>query len=158
MVKNPDCKAPHIPVDELDAAVEERLLWLSDDLSRVDSIAKKRAANDGGKAADSKSEDIERLDFKINRLMDLLQHDSLVSVAEIAEQLEKAHAERMALLPAVAHAPKSYDIEVTKMILRDVHASWNSVDNIRGRRAFLLQLVDMIRIDVGGRVDVQWSI
>ena len=157
MVKDENCKAPHIPVEELDAMVEEKLLWLATDPRRVDMIAKKRAAQEGGKATDSKSEDIERLDFKINRLMDLLQHDSLVSVAEIAEQLEKAHAERMELLPTVAHAPKSYDIEVTKMILRDVHASWNSVD-IRGRRAFLLQLVDMIRIDVGGMVDIQWSI
>ena len=157
MVKDENCKAPHIPVEELDAMVEERLLCLASDLSQVDEIAKKRAAHEGGKAADSKSEEIQRLDNEVNELMDLLQRDSLVSVGEIADRLEKVHAERMALLPAVAHAPKSYDIEGTKMILRDVHASWNSVD-IRGRRAFLLQLVDEIRIDAGGMVDIVWSI
>ena len=155
MVKDENCKAPHIPVEELDAMVEEKLLWLADDLSRVDEIAKKRAAQKGGKIAGSKSEDIQRLDNEINRLMDLIQHDSLVSVGEIADRLSKAHAERMALLPE-AHAPKSYDMEVTKMILRDVRACWNSVD-IRGRRALLLQLVDEIRIDVGV-MDIIWSI
>lgn len=156
MVKDPNCKAPHIPVEELDSMVEEKLLWLAADLRRVDSIAKKRAAHEGGQTAGSdKSEEVQRLDNKINRLMDLLQRDSLVSVGEIAERIEKAHAERMELLPVV-HAPKNYNMEVTKMILRDVRACWNSVD-IRGRRAFLLQLVDEIRIDAGV-VDIVWSI
>lgn len=156
MVKDPNCKAPHIPVEELDSMVEEKLLWLAADLRRVDSIAKKRTAHEGGQTAGSdKSEEIQRLDAEIGRLMDLLQRDSLVSVGEIAERLEKAHAERMELLPAV-HAPKNYDMEVTKMILRDVRANWNSVD-IKGRRAFLLQLVDEIRIDAGV-VDIVWSI
>ena len=155
MVKDENCKAPHIPVEELDAMVEEKLLWLASDLRRVDSIAKKRAAQEGGKVADSMSEEVKRLDNEINNLMDLLQRDSLVSVGEIAERLESAHAKRTELLP-VDHAPKSYDIEVTKMILREVRASWDVV-GLRGRRAFLLQLVDEIRIDVGV-IDIQWSI
>ena len=155
MVRDENCKAPHIPVEELDAMVEEKLLWLADDLRRVDSIAKKRAAQEGGKVADSTSEEIKRLDNEINDLMDLLQRDSLVSVGEIADRLEIAHAKRTELLP-VAHAPKSYDMEVTKMILRDVRASWDMV-GLRGRRAFLLQLVDEIRIDAGV-MDIVWSI
>lgn len=156
MVKDENCKAPHIPIEELDAMVEEKLLWLASDLRRVDSIAKKRAAQEGGEIAGSdKSVEVQRLDNEINRLMDLLQHDSLVSVGEIAERLEKANSERMELLP-VAHAPKSYDMEVTKLILRDVRASWYSV-GLRGKRAFLLQIVDEIRIDVGV-VDIVWSI
>lgn len=43
MVRDENCKAPHIPVEELDAMVEEKLLWLADDLRRVDSIAKKKS-------------------------------------------------------------------------------------------------------------------
>lgn len=155
MVKDENCKAPHIPVEELDAMVEEKLLWLADDPRRIEDEAKKRTAHEGGQIADSRSEEIKRLDNEIDRLMTLLQRDTLVSVGEIADRLEKANAERMELLP-VARAPKSYNMEVTKLILRDVRASWDLV-GLRGRRAFMLQLVDEIRIDAGV-VDIVWSI
>ena len=156
MVKDANCKAPHIPIEELDTMVRQKLLWLSADLRRVDAIAKKRAAQIGGESADNKSEDIKRLDNEINKLMDLLQHDSLVSVVEIAERLEKAHSERMALLPMYDDAPRDYDVDGAKMILRDIRASWDFV-GLRGQRAFLLQMVDKILVDIGG-IDVQWSI
>lgn len=158
MVRDANCKAPHIPVEELDTMVSDKLLWLASDLRRVDAIAKKRAAHkDGTSAGGDKSEDIQRLDAEIGRLMDLLQHDSMVTVGEIADRLAVANAARMALLPTVKEATRSYDVEGAKMILRDVRASWDLV-GLRGKRAFLLQLVEEIRIDANGEIDIVWSI
>lgn len=156
MIKDPNCKAPHIPVEVLDAMVEEEVLRLADDPSRVNEIVKKRAAEDGDSRADSKSEKIRQLDAEIGKLMDLLQYDQLASVGEIAERIEKAHTERVALLPARDVVLKKYDVEAAKVLLRDIRHGWAMLD-LRGRRSFLLQLIDGVHIDAGGEIRVVWS-
>ena len=155
MIKDPNCKAPHIPVEELDAMVEAEVLRLAGDLSLVDEI-KKRAATKGSSHTESRSEEVERLDREINRLMDLLQYDQLASVEEIAERISQAHAERLKLVPSLREfVPGQYDVEAAKMLLRDMRYGWTDLD-MRGRRAFLLQLIDGIHID-GGDVRIVWS-
>lgn len=157
MVKDPFCKAPHIPVAELDAMVEAELLRYAADPSLLDEYVKKRAASDGDSdVAGDKSAEIRRLDTEIGRLMDLLQHDSLASVGEIAERLGKAHAERMALAPMEVKLPSVFDVAGAKILLTDVRSSWHTLD-IRGRRSFLLQLIDRVSVDAGG-VSIMWSL
>lgn len=156
MVKDPSCKAPHIPVEELDAMVEAEVLLLAEDPSKVDEIIKKRAADDGGSSAAGSSVEVERLDNEISRLMDLLQHDQLVAVEDIAERISQVHAERMKLVPSLREiVPRQYDVEAAKMLLRDIRYGWSRID-MRGRRSFLSQLIDRIQIDT---VDVRivWS-
>lgn len=156
MIKNPSCKAPHIPIEELDAMVEAEVLRLAADPSQVDEIIKKRAADGGSKSADDKSEEIERLDFEVSRLMDLLQHDQLASVGEIAERISEVHAERMKLVPSLReNVPRQYDVEGAKMLLHDIRYGWSEF-NIRGRRAMLFQLIDKVYIGAG-EVRIAWS-
>ena len=157
MVKDPNCMAPHIPVEDLDAMVEAEVLRLAENPAQVDQMIKKRAAGDGGdKEAGSKSEEIKKLDDEINRLMDLLQYDTLVSVGEIAERIEKAHTDRLALLPKERDiVPRQYDVEAAKMLLRDIRYGWSMLD-LRGRRTYLLQLIDGVHIDERG-TRVVWS-
>lgn len=156
MVRDPNCKAPHIPEAKLDAMVEAEVLRLAADPAQADEIAKKRAADEGDSAGDI-SEEVQRLDAEIGRLMDLLQHDQLASVGEIADAIAKAHAERTRLLPRSKKKPRLFDIEGFKVILRDVDFGWGEAD-LRGRRSFLLQLVDGIQIDASGGVRVVWSL
>lgn len=156
MVKDPNCKAPHIPIEELDAMVEKEVLRLAADPSQVEKIIKKRAAGDGDSNFASKSDEVERLDTELSRLMDSLQYDSLVSVGEIAERIEKVHAERMRLVPSMREiVPGRYDVEAAKMLLRDIHFGWSALD-LRGRRAMLFQLIDGVHIDTEG-VRIDWS-
>lgn len=156
MVKDPKCKAPHIPVDELDAMVEAEVLRLVNDPERVEEIIKKRAAGEGS-IETSRSSEVERLDAEINRLMDLLQYDQLSSVGEIADRIDKAHAERMSLMPMIkADAPRQYDVIAFKNVLRDVAFSWDSA-SVRGRRSFLFQLIDGVYINAGG-LSIEWSL
>lgn len=97
------------------------------------------------------------MDAEIGRLMDLLQHDQNASVGEIAEAIAKAHAERSRLLPLVnEEKPRVFDIAGFKLALRDVSFGWPGAD-LRGRRAFLLQLIDGIQINDAG-IDVAWSL
>ena len=158
MVKDPNCKAPHIPVAQLDAMVEAEVLRLADDLSLVDEIVKKRAADDGSSKSGVDSMEIQRLDAEISRLMDLYQSDDLVSVEEIAERIAKLHAERVRLSPKVeAEAGvRFFDVEGAKVILRDIRHGWRGFDT-RGRRALLLQLIDRIQIDLRGEIFINWS-
>lgn len=145
MVKDPNCKAPHISIEKLDAFVERELLSLAAHPSRVDEAIKK-AANDGDLAPGSKSEDIRRLDAEIGRLMDLLQDEALVSVGEIAERIGAAHAERTRLMSSVSRDDsRPFEVGAFKRILRDLGFSWRNVD-LRARRAFLFQLLDGIHI------------
>lgn len=158
MIKDPSCKAPHIPVAELDAMVEAEVLRLAADPSQVDEIIKKRAADEGGskEVAGSTSEEVQRLDAEIGRLMDLLQHDQVASVGEIADRISKVHAERMKLVPSLREVvPRQYDVEGAKSLLHDIRYGWSKLD-LRGRRAFLLQLIDGVHIDSGG-MRVVWS-
>lgn len=158
MVKDPSCKCPHIPVEKLDALVEDEVLRLANNPYMVDEIIKKRAANDGDSdAGHSSVDEVRRLDAEIGRLMDLLQHDQMDSVGEIAEAISKAHTARMRLLPSAKEKkPRPFDIEGFKLVLRDVAFGWPDSD-LRGRRAFLLQLVDGIHINAEG-FDVAWSL
>ena len=157
MVKDPDCKAPHIPIAELDAMVEAEVMKLAKDPRQVDALIKKRAAKGGGDSnSDSRSTEIQRLDQEIGRLMDLLQHDTQVPVEEIAERIGKAHAERMRIAPvSEVDAARTFDIDGFKDVLRDVAFSWQE-NSLRGRRAFLFQLIDGIHINAEG-VRIEWS-
>ncbi|MBQ9169154.1 MAG: recombinase zinc beta ribbon domain-containing protein, partial [Oscillospiraceae bacterium] len=156
MIKDQSCKAPHIPVPELDAMVEAEVLRLAADPSQVDKIIKKRAAGDGGSDAAGRSVEVQKLDAEIGRLMDLLQHDHLASVGEIADRIAKVHAERMKLIPSLREiVPGQYDVEAAKQLLRDMRHGWSMLD-LRGRRAFLLQLIEKIQINAEG-MRIVWS-
>lgn len=156
MVKDPNCKAPHIPLAELDAMVEKEVMRLIREPELVDEVIKKRAASEGGSDS-SVSSELMRLDNEINRLMDALQYDQLSSVGEIAERIDKVHAERMRLMPVNnADAPKQFDIIGFKNVLRDVAFSWDNA-SLRGRRSFLFQLIDGIYINAEG-LRIEWSL
>lgn len=157
MIKDPTCMAPHIPIEELDVMVEAKVLHLAANPSELDEIIKKRAAEDGSSNTGHRSGEYDRLTREINDLMDLLQHDSLASVEEIAERIGIAHAERMRLVPEVrVDVPKQYDVNGLRSVLRDVAFGWKGAD-IRGRRVLLFQLVDSVRIN-GGEVRIEWSL
>lgn len=157
MVKDPNCKAPHIPVEDLDAMVVYEVMSLAADPSQVDALIKKRAADGSGPVvAAGVSEEIKRLDGEISRLMDLLQHDQVASVGDIAERISKVHAERMKLDPGLRESvPRHYDVEVAKGFLNDVRYVWSSLD-LRGRRSYLLQLIDGVHIGDNG-IRIAWS-
>lgn len=156
MVRDPDCKAPHIPVEDLDAMVVHEVLSLAANPAQVDVLIKKEAAGDGGSGAADVSAEVERLDGEISRLMDLLQHDQVASVGDIAERISKVHEERMKLDSGERQsAPRSYDVEMAKGILYDIRYVWSSLD-VRSQRAYLLQLLDGVHIGDGG-IRVSWS-
>lgn len=157
MIKDPNCKAPHIPEAKLDAMVEAEVLRLASNPAQADEIAKKRAAEDGDSLSGNASEEIRRLDAEIGKLMDLLQHDQLASVGEIADAIAKKHAERTSLLPRSMKKPRIFDVEGFKVVLRDAGFGWGEAD-LRGRRAFLLQLVDRIQINARGGIHIGWSL
>ena len=158
MVKDPDCKAPHIPIAELDTMVEAEVLKLAQDPEQVNELIKKRAARGGGDSnADSSSMEIQRLDREIGRFMDLLtSDDSLTSVQEIAERIAKLHSERIALAPVIEEKRDVYSSEGAKLLLYDIRSSWNDL-NIRGRRSFLFQLIDKVNISIDGKISIDWA-
>ena len=158
MVKDPNCTAPHIPIEKLDAMVEAEVLRLAEDPLIVNEIIKKETAENSGQKAVGASEDIRRLSSEIEALMDqLTQHDSHVSVEEIAEKIANTHAERMRLLPQSRESvPRHYDVEAAKLLLHDIRGEWMELD-LRGRRMYLFQLIDKIHINAGEDVDIAWS-
>lgn len=147
MVKDPNCKAPHIPVEKLDGIIEKELLSLAANPQAVDLEIKKIAANNGGLDAGHESVDVRRLDGEIARLMDSLQHDAHVSVEEVAAEIARTHNERARLLSEIVpEKPKLFETEAFKRVLVDVAYNWQGCD-LRGRRAFLFQLLDGIHIN-----------
>ena len=156
MVRDPKCKAPHIPLAELDSMVEAEVLRVANDPELVEEIIKKRAAGEGSSNS-SRFSEIEKLDAEIDRLMTLLQYDPLASVGEIAERIDKVHTERMQLMPTINDdAPRHFDVNGFKVVLRDVAFSWETA-SVRGRRSFLFQLIDGIFINAEG-LRIEWSL
>lgn len=160
MIKDPCCTSPHIPVEKLDMMVEKDVLDLAADPSQLQEIIKKRATTDGdsanGKTSNYRSEVVRQLDAEIGRLMDLLQQDSQ-DVGEIAERIQAIHTERMSLLPLSQKAgAKEYDLDGFRALLQDISFGWASSD-LRGRRSFLLQLIDGVYID-GRGIRIDWSL
>lgn len=156
MVRDPNCKAPHIPVEDLDAMVVFEVMNMAANPAQVDVLIKKEAAGDGGSVDAGVSEELRRLDGEIGRLMDLLQHDQVASVGDIAERISKVHAERMQLVSVERESvPRSYDVEMAKGLLYDVRYVWASLD-VRAKRSYLLQLIDGVHISDEG-IRVSWS-
>jgi site-specific DNA recombinase len=157
MVRDPNCKAPHISVEDLDAMVVFEVMSLASNPAQVDVLIKKRAADGSGPVvAAGVSEEVKRLDGEISRLMDLLQHDQVASVGDIADRISKIHAERMKLTDGVREvAPLKYDAEVAKGLLYDIRYGWSGFD-LKSQRAFLLQLIDGVQIG-GDGISVSWS-
>ena len=156
MVRDPNCKAPHISVEDLDAMVVYEVMNLAADPAQVNELIKKEAAGDGGSDAAGVSEEVRRLDGEIGRLMDLLQHNQVASVGDIAERISKVHAERMQLVSVKqesVHRP--YDVEMAKELLYDIRYVWASLD-VRSKRSFLLQLIDGVHVSDEG-IRVSWS-
>ena len=156
MVRDPNCKAPHIPVEDLDAMVVFEVISLAANPAQVDALIKKEAAGDGGSLDAGVSEEIKRLDGEISRLMDLLQHDQVASVGDIADRISKIHDERTKLGSGIQESvPRHYDVEMVKGILYDIRYVWSSLD-VRERRAYLVQLFDGVHISDEG-IRVSWS-
>lgn len=161
MIKDPCCKSPHIPVDQLESMVVSEVLSLAAYPDRVHDIIKKRAIDNDdsntAKSSNSRSEEVRQLDAEIGRLMDLIQQDTLANVGDIAERIQIIHAERMRLLSlSQKTVAKDYDPDGFRALLQDISFSWASSD-MRKKRFFLLQLLDAVNID-GGRVIIDWSL
>lgn len=157
MIKDPNCKAPHIPFEELDAMVEKELLQLAADPSRINEIIKKRASGDGDSLGDNKSDRVQQLDEEISKLMDLYQYDQLIHAEEVAARIATLYAEREKIRPTSDnYRVTKYEIEGAKMLLRDIDNGWDVVE-IKGRRAFLVQLIDYVFVDAKKGVRIEWA-
>lgn len=157
MIKDPNCKAPHIPFKDLDAMVEKELLRLAADPSRINELIKKRASGDGDSLESSKSGKVQQLDEEISKLMDLYQYDQLIHAEEVAARIATLYSERNKLCPTTDENNSArYDIEGAKMLLRDVDNGWDVVE-IKGRRAFLVQLIDYVFVDAEKGVRIEWA-
>lgn len=154
MIKDPTCKAPHIPVAELDAVVEAKVLKLAKNPKNVDELIKKRAT-ESSSAAGSKSVEMQSILADIKQLMDKLsQNDALVPVEDIAKEISEKYAQ-MKLLPFEDIVPRQYDVDAAKLLLHDIRYGWSEF-GIRGKRSFLFQLIDRIQINTE-EVSVSWS-
>lgn len=157
MVKNPNCKAPHIPVEELDAMVEAEVLRLADDPSRINEFIEKRASWGGDSLDGNKSDRLQQLDEDIGKLMDLYQYDQLIHAEEVAARIAALYAERERIRPTSDnYKVTKYDIESAKMLLRDINSSWDAIE-IKGRRAFLVQLIDYVFVDAEKGINIEWA-
>ena len=157
MVRDPGCKAPHIAVEDLDAMVVFEVMTLASNPAQVDALIKKRAAEGSGPdVAAGVSEEIERLTAEIETLMDLLvQHDSMVSVGDVAERIAKKHAERENLVPINYSKRRDYYVDGSKLLLKEIRSAWVDLD-IRGRRAYLFQLIDKVHVTAEWNVRIEW--
>lgn len=156
MIKDPNCKAPHIPVADLDSMVIREILKAAEDPSVLEADAKKRAAGAGNSLADKNADEIRRLDAEIDRLMDLYQSGDLVSVGEIAERIQRAHEKRVSLSSSAERKARHFNVDGLRLLLRDFQCGYDSMD-VRGLRAILFQLVDKIHVDSSG-VLMMWSL
>lgn len=135
MVKDPNCKAPHYPIAELDAMVEAELFRFADNPGL---LHKKRAAR-------SSSDEVRHLDEEISRLMALYQHDDLADIDQIAESIQALHIKRMGLVPEKPEADQQSYGEL-KVKLRNAKRTWLEDNIMSNRRTLLLDLVDEIRV------------
>lgn len=135
MVKDPNCKAPHYPIAELDAMVEAELFRFADNPGL---LHKKRAAR-------SSSDEVRHLDEEISRLMALYQHDDLADIDKIAESIQALHKKRMGLVPEKLEADQQSYGEL-KVKLRNAKRAWLEDNIMSNRRTLLLDLVDEIRV------------
>ena len=157
MVKDPNCKAPHIPIDELDAMVEAEVLRLAADPSKINEFIEKRASWGGDSLDGNKSDRIQQLDEDIGKLMDLYQYDQLIHAEEVAARIAALYAERERIRPTSDnYKVTKYDIESAKMLLRDINSSWDAIE-IKGRRAFLVQLIDYVFVDAEKGIRIEWA-
>ena len=145
MVKDPNCKAPHYPIAELDAMAESELLRFSD---APGLVHKKRAA-------ESSSEEVQRLDGEISKLMDLYQRDEITDIDQIANKIQELHRKRMGILKDKQPEANQQSFGELKSKLRDARRTWVEDESVGSRRALLLDLVDEIQVG-NSEITIEW--
>lgn len=145
MVKDPNCKAPHYPIAELDAMVEAELLRFSD---APGLVHKKRAA-------ESSSEEVQRLDGEISKLMDLYQRDEITDIDQIANKIQELHRKRMGILKDKQTEANQQSFGELKSKLRNARRTWVEDESVGSRRALLLDLVDEIQVG-NSEITIEW--
>lgn len=145
MVKDPNCKAPHYPIAELDAMVGAELLRFSD---APGLVHKKRAA-------ESSSEEVQRLDGEISKLMDLYQRDEITDIDQIANKIQELHRKRMGILKDKQTEANQQSFGELKSRLRDARRTWVEDESVGSRRALLLDLVDEIQVG-NSEITIEW--
>ena len=145
MVKDPNCKAPHYPIAEVDAMVEAELLRFSD---APGLVHKKRAA-------ESSSEEVQRLDGEISKLMDLYQRDEITDIDQIANKIQELHRKRMGILKDKQTEANQQSFGELKSKLRDARRTWVEDESVGSRRALLLDLVDEIQVG-NSEITIEW--
>ena len=145
MVKDPNCKAPHYPIAELDAMAESELLRFSD---APGLVHKKRAA-------ESSSEEVQRLDGEISKLMDLYQRDEITDIDQIANKIQELHRKRMGILKDKQTEANQQSFGELKSRLRDARRTWVEDESVGSRRALLLDLVDEIQVG-NSEITIEW--
>lgn len=153
MVKNPNCKAPHIPVERLDAMVLERIRLLAE--APVEILGTKKAANNGGFGSDTLSEDLKEVESEIAGVMDMYQNNDHVDSAEVAARLFDLHSQRSALMATANRADAPAPVAIVKEILSGVKEKGFPYSVLK-RRILLLQLIDGIHVS-SCEVTVDWS-
>lgn len=145
MVKDTNCKAPHYPIAELDAMVEAELLRFSD---APGLVHKKRAA-------ESSSQEVQRLDGEISKLMDLYQRDEITDIDQIANKIQELHRKRMGILKDKQTEANQQSFGELKSRLRDARRTWVEDESVGSRRALLLDLVDEIQVG-NSEITIEW--
>lgn len=150
MIKNPDCKAPHFPVADLDTMVIAEIMRVADNPGLLHK--KKPAENDG-------PEEIKRLDHEIARLMNLYQRDDLADIDAIAAKIQELHKSRMELLPLDIESEANQRLlkEDFKRKLRFVKNELLEESVVKKRRSLLLEIIDEIYID-GEGINIDWLV
>lgn len=146
MVKDPNCKAPHYPIAELDAMVEAELLRFSD---APGLVHKKRAAES------SSSEEVQRLDGEISKLMDLYQRDEITDIDQIANKIQELHRQRMGILKDNQTEANQQSFGELKSKLRNARRTWVEDESVGSRRSLLLDLVDEIQVG-NSEITIEW--
>lgn len=143
MIKDPNCRNKTWKMEKLDSIIEKKILHLSiEEFSVKPPIEKK--PNRGKEIIEKQ---IEELNKKINKLLDLYQMDSTIEIKEIGERIRSLHEEKKALEETLKKYKEEKEPVVIskefKNFLTAIPEKWKNSD-LQGKRRILEALIEKI--------------
>ena len=138
MIKDPSCKSPHYPISVLDDMVEQEIRNIAENPAL---LHKKRTALNSG------SDEVQRLDIEISKLMNAYQQDDLSDMDDIASKIQDLHRQRMSILSDQNMEAKNQSLSDLKHKLKELMGHWGKTTDVSSHRKLLLDIIDEIHID-----------
>ena len=155
MIKDPNCKNKNYKADELESAIIAEIRSLLIDPNRINEVKENRPISDLIKKAKYINDEIEKIDNKISKMMDLYALGT-IDLDVISDKVAELNITKTALLKEMDSLKVPDKESMTDEEIRSIASLWRDDLPLDDKRNIVQSLISYIEID-DEKVIIHWK-